>query len=557
MIRKTLILIVALSVCLGTTAFAQEEDAASDQVTQEQIDALKTELKKLEKRVMKNERKTALDRVDFSGDFRFEAHSIDATFDDYFDGMQLQRALVDTLFYFGATGMPPSSPEDVGNLIRENYADYLYYLDNVVTFDWLKNTIGSFPPEQVEGLLGSLLPHTFQEGYDYSNSILYTNRLRLQMDAKVAENVDFSGRLSMYKVFGDSTGVQVFNGQPGSINIDGTTTSVPNSDIIRVERAYFTWKDIGGAPIYLSIGRRPSTGGIPLNFRQDEPRGGSPIGTVVNYQFDGITFGWWINDKSTFRLCYGVGYESGFGNAEVLNRPEDRLKDATFFGINWDLWNTESMFIQISALTVMDLTDGFNGLVVLPVDPVTGQDVPPAVIRYTPSATLGGIDWASVVLVRHDGPFDWFATYSYMQSDPNNVTTPFGGLFSDPFEQPEKQDGDMIYAGIRYNFGNEKTKLGLEYNSGSEYWFNWGVAEDTMFSPKTSVRGDAWEIYLTHRIKNRFIIKLDYINYDFKYSQSGWHMGAPKKLDSTPPPILGFASPSSADKYALSFIARF
>ena len=78
-----------------------------------------------------------------------------------------------------------------------------------------------------------------------------------------------------------------------------------------------------------------------------------------------------------------------------------------------------------------------------------------------------------------------------------------------------------------------------------------------MFSPKTSVRGDVWEVYLTHRIKNRFVIKLDYIDYNFKYSQSGWHMGAPKELGTDPPPILGFASPSSAKKFALSFIARF
>ena len=189
------------------------------------------------------------------------------------------------------------------------------------------------------------------------------------------------------------------------------------------------------------------------------------------------------------------------------------------------------------------------------VDPVTGQDVPPAVIRYTPSATLGDISWVSVVGIVHPGPFDVFATYSYMESDPNNVTTPFGGLFSDPFDTPEKQDGDMIYVGVRYNLPNGKTKIGLEYNKGSEYWFNWGVAEDTMFAPKTSVRGQAYELYLTHRIKNRFILKLDYINYDWDHSGSGWHMGAPKDLSTTP--ILGFTTPESADKYMLSFMARF
>ena len=552
--HQAIAVLAALALGVSAVAFAQE--SSDPPVTQEQIDKLKDEIKDLEKRVMKNERKTALDRVDFSGDFRFEANSLDMSIEPFFDGMQLQSLLVDTLFYLNATGMPPGSPEDVANLIRDNYSDYLYYLDNVVTFDWLKQTIGSFPPDQVQGLLGALVPYTYRDGYDYSNSLLYTSRLRLQIDADVAKNVDFQGRLSMYKAWGDSAGVQVFNGQPTSINVDGTTASVPNSDILRVERAYFNWKNIGGAPIYLSIGRRPSTGGVPLNFRNDEPRGGSPLGTVVNYQFDGITFGWHITDASTFRLCYGVGYESGFGSAEVL-RPEDRLKDASFFGFNWDILDTEKTFIQASALRAFDVTDGFNGLVVLPVDPVTGQQTPPAVIRYTPSANLGDIDWLSLVFLRHDGPVDWFASYSYMQTDPNNITTPFGGLLSDPFDVPEKQDGDMFYVGARYNFANDKTKIGVEYNRGSEYWFNMAVAEDDIFAPKTSVRGSVWEAYLTHRIRDKFILKLDYMRYDYDYSGSGWHIGAPKELGTNPPQIIAFATPSSIDKFLLGLTARF
>ena len=40
------------------------------------------------------------------------------------------------------------------------------------------------------------------------------------MNATVSKNVEFVGRLSMYKVWGDSTGVQTFNGFPTSINID-------------------------------------------------------------------------------------------------------------------------------------------------------------------------------------------------------------------------------------------------------------------------------------------------------------------------------------------------
>jgi hypothetical protein len=548
MIRKTIAVLGITMLCLTTVAFTEDMEA-----TQEQINDLQEEVKDLERRVMKNERKTALDRINFTGDFRFELNSISSTYDDYFNGMQLQRGLVDTLFYFGANGMPPQSPEDLQGFIAQNYAQYLYYLDNVVTFDWLKEVMASFPPEVQQGLMEQLLPHTYTEGYDYSNDILYTNRLRLQMNAKVSDSVDFAGRLSMYKAWGDSTGVQTFNGFPTSINIDGTTASVPNSDILRVERAYFTWHS---PKFYLSIGRRPSTGGAPLNFRNDEPRGGSPLGSVVNFQFDGATFGWHITENSTFRLCYGVGFESGFGNAQELQRPADRLKDASFFGINWDILNTEDVFIELTALRAFDVTDGFGGLVVLPVDPVTGQDVPaPIVMRYAPSANLGDIDWVSLVGIIHPGAFDVFATLSYMQSNPNNVTTPFGGLFSDPFETPEKQDGYSYYIGARWNLPNNKTKIGLEYNYGSEYWFNMAVAEDSLFAPKTSVRGDVWELYLTHRITKNFILKLDYMKYNFDYSGSGWHMGAPKDLDSTP--ILGFPSPTDADRFLLGLQARF
>ncbi len=548
MIRKTFALLGIALLCTTTGLFAQGADT-----TQEQIDDLKEEVKDLEKRLMKAERKSALDRINFTGDFRFEANSISSTYDDYFNGMQLQRALVDTLFYFGANNMPPQSPEDVQNFIAQNYSQYLYYLNNTVTFDWLKEMMASFPPEMQQGLMQQLLPYTFTEGYDYSNDILYTNRLRLGMHAEVADNIEFAGRLSMYKVWGDSTGVQTFNGFPTSINIDGTTSSVPNSDIVRVERAYFTWS---GDKFYLSIGRRPSTGGVPLNFRNDEPRGGSPLGTLVNFQFDGITAGWKISDTSTFRLCYGVGFESGFGNAQELQLPADRLKDASFLGFNWDIWNTEDLFVQTTVMRAFDVTDGFGGLVVLPVDPVTGQDVPaPVVLRYAPSATLGDISWASVVGVVHPGPFDIFGSYSYMKSDPTDITSPFGGLFSDPFEMPEKQNAYSFYLGARYTLPNDDTKIGLEYNYGSEYWFNMAVAEDSLFAPKTSVRGDVWEIYLTHRIARRFILKLDYMMYNFDSSGSGWHMGAPKDLDSTP--ILGFPSPTDADRFLLGLQARF
>lgn len=535
---------------LGTFAAPDQDD-----------DDIIERIEEIEDRLNKAERHAGTDRVEFTGDYRFEAHSITADIPDHFDGLALQNLLVDTLFYAGATGgmFPAPAPgESVRGFLdgfinqdADTWVAYQQFLQGL-TFDQLKQAVGSFPPAMQQQLFGLLMPETFRPASEADNDILYTNRLRLRFKARVAPKVTFDGRLSMYKVFGDSTGVQVFNGQPNTINFDGTTTGVPNSDVLRVERAYFNWTDVGGTPLYISIGRRPSTEGAPLNFRQDQARGGTPLGAVVDYQFDGITIGYHVTPNSTARLCYGVGYESGFGNG--LETAAD-LDDVQFLGLNWDILNTEKMFIQTTVARAMDVTDGFNGLVVLPVDPVTGQSTPgPAVLRFTPSSNLGDIDLASVVFIRHDGPFDWFVSANYSDSDPNPVTTPFGGLFSDPFETPVGQDGNMFWAGMRYKFNEDRTKLGVEFNTGSQYWFNFALAQDDIVGAKTSTRGDVWEVYLTHRIADRFIAKFSYIDYSYDYSGSGWVLGTPKALDSMP--ILAFPSYDSAQKAAFALMAR-
>ncbi len=568
--RKSLIVAVVTALLATGPALAQTTDPTVEEIQslkqtiqqlQERLEALEKQVTKNEKKqkrtkkiVMNNQRKTALDRINFTGDFRFEANSISTSIPNHFDGMALQKGMVDTMFYMGATGMPPGSLDDVYGFIAQNFAQYQMFLSQV-TFDQIKEGVSQIPPEMFGPLMQMLLPSTYRPGYDYDNNLMYTNRLRLNIDARVAENVTFAGRLSMYKVFGDSTGVQVFNGQSNSINIDGNTVGVPNSDILRVERAYFTWKDIGGAPIYLSIGRRPSTNGPPLNLRQNEMRGGTPMGSLIDMQFDGITFGWHITDKSTLRLCYGVGYESGFGNGQVLAN-DNWLDDAWFLGVNWDIWNTDDMLIQTTIARAFDVTDGFNGMVVLPTDPVTGNPVPaPMVMRFSPSANLGDFDMAGILLMRRDGPFDWFVNLNYSKSHPDNVTTPFGGLLSDPFETPRSHSGDMWYVGARWNFNDDRTAIGLEYNHGSKYWFNFTPAQDDLIGAKTATRGDVWETYFFHKINKNFHFKLAYINYDYDYSGSGWHLGAPKKLNSTP--ILGFPTYDKASMFTLGLIARF
>lgn len=534
-----------------------EQEKVSQALNQQPSTAdLVTDVKDLDQRVSGAERNQALDRLRFSGDYRFETHTIRGDIPAHFDGMALQNLLVKTLFSSPILGRPPSSIAEINNTVNNNYANYLLFTNNL-TFNNLKQAMGSFPAPMQQQLFGMLMPSTFRPSYNADNNILYTNRLRLKFDAQVSENVSFTGRLAMYKVFGDSTGVQVFNGQPTTMNVDGSTAGVPNSDQLRVERAYFSWNKIGGSKFYLSIGRRPSTGGPPMNFREDELRGGTPSGALIDYQFDGVTFGYNATDKMVFRLCYGLGYESGFGNGDLLKMPQDRLKDVHFLGGNFDLWTTDKTLVQLTVARAFNVTDGFNGLMVLPSNPLTGEAVgAPVVMRYTPSTNLGDINLIGGNLTRRAQAFDLYLSGNISATRPNGKTTPFGGLLSDPFETPKNQTGYMVLAGIRYNFANdERTKLGFEFNKGSQYWFNFAQASDDIVAPKSNTRGNVYETYLTHRISDHFILKADFIKYAYLFSGSGWHLGAPKRLDSTP--ILGFPTYGGASMFSFGLTTRF
>lgn len=153
--------------------------------------------------------------------------------------------------------------------------------------------------------------------------------------------------------------------------------------------------------------------------------------------------------------------------------------------------------------------------------------------------------------------FDLFLSGNWASTRPNVLTTPFGGLMSDPFETPVNHDGQMYYIGVRYSVPKDdgRTKVGFEFNHGTRYWFNFAQAADDIVAPKTDTRGEVYESYLTHRITDHFLLKGSYIHYNYTWSNSGWQVGAPKRLDSSP--ILAFPTYDSAKMFTVGLIASF
>ena len=305
----------------------------------------------------------------------------------------------------------------------------------------------------------------------------------------MGDDVSFAGRLSMYKPWGDSSGVQVFNGAATSMNIDGATTRVPNSDLLRVERAYFNWNNIADTSLYLSIGRRPSTGGPPLHLRDDELRAGTPLGTLIDFQFDGITAGYSLNEHSHLRLCYGLGYESGFGSAENLKSPADRLKDVHFLGVNWDLYDKDDTFVQATVARAFDVTDGFNGLVVMPVNPLTGMAVPAAHRhalqpvgqpgRHRPGQPAGH---AAV-----GGGFDFFASYSYHEVAPRRGDHALRRPVLRPVRRARRsRTAPCSTPAPATTSPTRRPRSASSSTRASEYWFNFAQGADDVIAPKTA-----------------------------------------------------------------------
>ena len=403
---------------------------------------------------------------------------------------------------------------------------------------------------------GGMVPPV--EKVDVDNDIIYTNRLRLEMKSRITPQLTFGGRIAAYKVFGDSTGVKFYQGSPGDVTYDGNTSSLPHGDTLHLERAYFNYSfGTQTVPINLSLGRRPSTEGSPLEYRNNSQVGGSPMAPIINWQFDGASLNFGLEEVTgipgaAIKFCYGVGFEGDWGNSSSLASTQPAVDDVHLLGFIATLFDDEVTSAELNYAHASDITDGFTGLTVMPFT-VSREDrngdgtdeyyftanSGGFISRLEPMTNIGDWDAASLVLktnLAEKGPdLDLFLAGSWSHTKPSGISrNPFyeilgQGLLSSN-GQLESQDGYSVYAGVVYNMP-WNARLGLEYNWGSEYWFNFTGAEDSLVASKLAARGQVWELYWHQNIvEDKFFVTLGGQYYDYEYTGSGNPMGAPVKI---------------------------
>ncbi|MGD9582972.1 MAG: DUF3373 domain-containing protein [Lysobacterales bacterium] len=378
------------------------------------------------------------------------------------------------------------------------------------------------------------------------NATLYTNRFGLDMHIKATQNVVVTTRLLMYKTFGANDASAVTNAGSAPFfadrvgTFDGTLGHIPSSDFLNVDRAYATWSNIFEQNLWFSVGRRPSSDGVPRNLKQNRARpgnGGTPS-LLVDYAFDGMSLGYAPDSEALpgayLKLCYGRGFESGFRSP-----PNNSLDDTDMFGIQFVPIDTDPLRIWTQ------WNRGFNIF-----------DAP--VMRDTffgntlPETNLGDLEWwgAGAIGVFADlgqGDLNYFAEIGHSITHPNNnVSSQFGfqGLLTGGFfnpEAPSSKTGTAIALGLRYDLAYDlpaTTKIGFEYNHGSKNWITFAPAADDVWTSKVGTRGNVYDAYVILQLNKKALasydakafFRLGFQYYDFNYSGSNNWVGAPVKL---------------------------
>lgn len=401
---------------------------------------------------------------------------------------------------------------------------------------------------------------------DTNNSVL-TNRMRLNMRVKALENVEFKGRLAMYKAWGMQSTPSAANAQGDAFSgfplFDGNATRTPNDSNLKVDRAFVNWNNIGGQPIWFSVGRRPTTDGPPNHLKMNSDSRMATPTAYMDWPFDGISMGYAYNNlfgmqdmPGRVRFCWGRGFEAG------LNQEDTGINDTDFAGLSWDIYKKGNRFAYLQSFIAMDV---FNY-------PDWADDSGQNTARPDSNRiNVGNILHTSGVYMDKYDNVNYFVMAGWSHTDPNET-----GMFNEYTNatpgadviHTDKEDGYAIHLGARYDFPDSPFKLGLEYNHGSKYWIAMAPGHDDMYASKLATRGDAYEVYTIYDIPGgdavskfgKAFIRLGYIHYEYDYTGGFDWNAMPYDVNDATANLTNYAGHdviTDADQVYLTFEAYF
>ena len=413
---------------------------------------------------------------------------------------------------------------------------------------------------------GDNIQYKLADGTKAKNDALLTNRLWLGAKYKADDNSSFFGKLSYNKAFGDTADHSQSNTNPGYANFDWVTNENATDNTVKVKEAYWLYNQqkLFGAdvPWGASVGRRPSTDGLPTNIKNDQKEN-SPLSHVVDVEFDGFSIKFDTQavtglTGSWFKICGGRGLTnatprfdmSGTSYAEDDSKnvdidmlgfiavPYDNGQYSVHFNYAkaWNLIGFDGQSLQKFGGAYQTYQSAYQTYLSDTTNTANlsaANNAAYALQMATPDfKDVGDIQFATILFKTEgigNGISDYldntkaFASFAVSQTDPNEKGM-LGSL--------ESEVGTSVWLGVNAPCPilPDSSKIGFEWNKGSKYWRSMTYGEDTYAGSKIATRGQAWEVYRTQKLTEALSFGVSYVLMQYDYTGSNSFFGA----DGTP-----------------------
>ena len=362
----------------------------------------------------------------------------------------------------------------------------------------------------IESKSGSM-PIMNATGQEYTDNNKWTTKLRLTMESKINDKTKFTGRLSMYKNWSDSAGVNLTDPVEGKKPV--------GSSGIYVERAYVDYSPID--ILTLTLGRQPSSEGPGMTLIENTQRKSTYPSILFDGAADGIVATVKLAPKSAMnpivRGAYGKGFQNQ-SNYSPYTPNTNSIDDLNVYGAFYEMSvPLKSMGDNLLVLSYVHATD-FIGH--------------PQNFDTPNNKNLGDMDLAGIYFENNKAfgtNLNYFISAGWNMPKDNGETVNFGALTGNQDVTLLTESGSAYQIGMRYDF-DMGVKIGYEFNSGSKYWYSFTNGSSDLLN-KLATRGSVNDIYAIYQIDLNQFIRVGYTMIDYEYTGSGWHIGEPMKTD--------------------------
>ncbi len=397
---------------------------------------------------------------------------------------------------------------------------------------------------------GDNIQYKLAAGTKAKNDALLTNRLWLGAKYKADDNSSFFGKLSYNKAFGDTADHSQSNTNPGYANFDWVTNENATDNTIKLKEAYwlYTKERLFGAdiPWSASVGRRPSTDGLPINIRNDQAAN-SPLSHTVDVEFDGFSIKFDTESVTGFtgswlKICGGRGLTNATPRFDMFkpaySTDDEKNVDVDMLGFIAVPYDNGQYSVHMNYAKAWNLI-GYDGNDISNTSPFmaayatyrnnpTNQNAAALQMAMPEFNDVGDIEFATILFKTEgigNGISDYldnsvaFASFAASKTNPNSL----GMLGS-----TDSETGTSVWLGVNAPCPilPDSAKVGLEWNKGSKYWRSMTYGEDTYAGSKIATRGQAWEVYRTQKLTDALSFGLSYVYMKYDYTGSNSFFGA-------------------------------